>query len=97
MKLNGMRTRKSCDCGEPATIMLCNALICQGCFDKDKRQEAPFEKSDDWKMSFQWDNSDVDEACTRWLKKRGLYNERGFQRISYGTIQSGVEALLAKL
>ncbi len=27
---------------------------------------------------FQYNNSDVDEACERWLKKHGLWNENGF-------------------
>lgn len=93
--LPGDVTRQFCDCGRPAVIVLCRAKVCQRCYDIDKRKPAKEEKPDEWKIEFAHDNlHHVDEACTRWLKKKGLYSEKGCGKISYG---AGVEALLAKL
>ena len=95
--LPGDMTRAFCDCGRPATLILCRAKVCQRCYDIDRRAPAKDAKPDEWKMEHAYDNLHyVDEACTRWLKKKGLYSEKGFG-ISYGAIQSGVDALLAKL
>ncbi len=88
--------RSSCECGQPATVVLNSYRICQGCYDKDHRPpKAAKVTSEDWKLMFQYDNSDVDAACTRWLKNRGIYNEKGFGKIYFRSGQ--IEALLARL
>ena len=90
---SGEVRRAFCDCGRPATIMLCRVKVCQRCYEIDKRKPAKEEKSDDWKLSYQWDNSDVKEACTKWLKEHGVFSERGFGRIEF----SGERNLLDRL
>lgn len=94
---HGRVIRGACDCGRPATIVLNGYRICQHCYELDKRH-AGKEKTlpEDWELLFQRRHADVDIACTRWLKKKGLWNPRGFGRIYNGS-QSGVKALLARL
>lgn len=93
-----MTYKKKCECSKPAVIKLNGKRICQRCYEFDRRKPKKEEKAAEWKMEYANDNLHyVDEACTRWLKKKGLWREKGFGRISYGVGQSGVQALLAKL
>lgn len=35
LKVNGAANRRFCDCGRPAEVVLCNARVCQRCYNMD--------------------------------------------------------------
>lgn len=91
-KKNSMVSRSYCDCGELATIVLCNAKICQRCYDADRRRPAET-KEEFSEESIPQAVREVYDACVRWEKRKGFYDPKGFKRLSFG----GLHALLAKL
>lgn len=83
--------RAYCECGNVATVVLNNARICQRCCDLNSRQEEAvariariLSEQRRWELENQGDNSDVKNACIKWLKARGLFKKRGFAPISFG-------------